>query len=122
VAWSVSIGYWTWNDRQRLAARRTTDGNTFDDALAEYLKGNWFEAEQKLSFLLRRDEHDIEARLLLATLLRRSKRFDEATNQLNILVGLDGAHRWSLEIHREGELLTEARTHSIKSESSEQEN
>ena len=62
-----------------------------------------------MNALLRRDEHDIEARLLMATLLRHTKRFDEATNQLNILVGLDGAHRWALEIHREGELLMEAR-------------
>jgi hypothetical protein len=122
VAWSVSIGYWSWNDRQRAATLKTSDGNTFEAALEDYLKGNWFEAEQELNFLLRRDEHDIEARLLMATLLRRTKRFDEATNQLNILVGLDGAHRWSLEIHREGQLLTEAHTRSINSDSSDREN
>ncbi len=121
VAWTVSIGYWTWNDRQRAAALRTIDGNTFDEALAEYLKGNWFETERKLTVLLHRDEHDIEARLLMATLLRHTKRFDEATCQLNILAGLDGAQRWALEIHREGELLVEARKRSITTESSEQE-
>ena len=98
-----------------------TGGKTFEEALAEYLKGNWFEAERKLNFLLGRDEHDIEARLLMATLLRHTKRFDEATHQLNILVGLDGAHRWAAEIHREGELLLEARKLALLSESSEQE-
>ena len=120
LAWTGAIGYWTWNDRQRAAALIKTDGKTFEEALAEYLKGNWFEAERKLNVLLCRDEHDIEARLLMATLLRHTKRFDEATTQLNILAALDGAHRWALEIHREGELLTEARKHSITSESSEQ--
>ncbi len=73
-----------------------------------------------MSVLLRRDEHDLEARLMLATLLRHTKRFDEATSQFNMLAGLDGAHRWALEIHREGELLAEARKHTITSESSEQ--
>jgi hypothetical protein len=122
VAWTGSIGCWTWIDRQRAAALGASDGKTFEEALEEYLKGNWFEAEQKLTGLLRRDEHDIEARLLLATLLRHTKRFDEATYQLNLLVGLDGAHRWALEIHREGELLLEARKRSITTESSEQKN
>ena len=122
VAWTGSIGYWTWTDRQRAAAPGAGDGKTFEEALEEYLKGNWFEAERKLTVLLRRDEHDIEARLLMATLLRHTRRFDEATYQLNLLVGLDGAHRWALEIHREGELLMEARKRSITTESSEQEN
>jgi hypothetical protein len=122
IAWSVSIGYWAWNDRLRAAALGASDGKTFEEALDDYLKGNWFEAERGLNDLLRRDEHDIEARLLMATLLRHTKRFDEATCQLNILVGRDGAHRWALEIHREGELLVEARTRSINSESSDREN
>ena len=54
---------------------------------------------------------------MLATLLRRTRRFDEATSQLNTLAGLDGAHRWALEIDREGELLAETRKHTITSES-----
>jgi thioredoxin-like negative regulator of GroEL len=119
AAWTIAAGYWVWHDRQRAAISGKTEGQTFGEALAEYLKGNWFEAERRLNALLRRDEHDIEARLLLATLLRHTKRFDEATHQLNILAGLDGAQRWALEIHREGELLMEARERSITSENSE---
>ena len=46
VAWTVSIGFWTWSDRQRAAALGASDGKTFEEALAEYLKGNWFEAER----------------------------------------------------------------------------
>ena len=115
AVWIAAIGYWTWNDRQRKAVAGPKDDKTFEEALAEYLKGNWFEAERKLTARLGRDEHDIEARLLMATLLRHTKRFDDATHQLNVLVRLDGAHRWSQEIHREGELLMEARKHSIES-------
>ncbi len=121
LAWSGAIGFWTFNDRQRATALAKTDGGkSFEEALAEYLKGNWFEAERRLSFLLRRDEHDLEARLLLATLLRHTKRLDEATSQLNLLARLDGAPRWALEIRREGELLAEARRHTITTESTEQ--
>jgi hypothetical protein len=121
VAWSAGTGYWAWADRRQAVAAGRTDGNTFEEALDDYLKGNWFEAERKLNRLLRRADHDLEARLLMATLLRHTKRFDEATHQLNLLVRLDGAHRWALEIHREGELLTEARKHNINSEQSEHE-
>jgi hypothetical protein len=110
--WIAAIGYWSRNDRRR-AALASTETNNFEEAQTEYLKGNWFEAERKVSALLRRDEHDLEARLLLATLLRHTKRFDEAIHQLNLLAGLDGAHRWALEIHREGELLVEGRKQSM---------
>jgi len=121
VAWSLAAGYWAWSDRQRAASSRKTSGNVFEEALEDYLKGNWFEAERKLNLLLRRDERDLEARLLMATLLRHAKRFDDATHQLNLLVRLDGAHRWASEIHREGELLMEARKHTITSVNSEHE-
>ena len=90
AAWIAAIGYWTWRDRQRAVVVGHSNDKTFEKALAEYLKGNWFEAERTLSILLCRDEHDIEARLLMATLLRHTKRFDDATHQLNILVRLDG--------------------------------
>ena len=127
AAWTVAIGYWTWKDRPghprsgSASAAGKTDGKTFEEAQAEYLKGNWFEAERKLNILLRHDEHDIEARLLMATLMRHTRRFDDATHQLNLLVRMDGAHRWALEIHGEGELLGEARKHTITSVNSEHE-
>ena len=128
VAWGISAGYGAWTDRRQAAAEahsaekgpaEKSAGKIFSSALEEYLKGNWFEAERKLNILLRRDEHDLEARLLLATLLRHTKRFDDATHQLNLLVRLDGAHGWALEIQREGELLTEAREGTITSVNAE---
>jgi hypothetical protein len=121
AAWSVSLAYWAWTDRRQAAVSAKAGGLGFESALEDYLKGNWFEAERKLNTLLRCDEHDVEARLLIATLLRHTKRFDDATHQLNLLVRLDGAQRWALEIHREGELLREARKDSITSVNSEHE-
>ena len=121
MAWSISVSYWAWSDRRQAAAGEKAGGKVFEEALEDYLKGNWFEAERKLSIVLRRDEHDLEARLLMATLLRHAKRFDDATHQLNLLVRMDGAHRWALEIHGEGELLEEARKHTITSVNSEHE-
>jgi thioredoxin-like negative regulator of GroEL len=127
AAWSLSAGYWAWSDRPghprrgSAAASEKTGGKLFEEAQQDYLKGNWFEAERKLNLLMRRDEHDLEARLLLATLLRHTKRFDDATHQLNLLVRLDGAHRWAAEIHREGELLIEARQSTITSVNPEHE-
>jgi hypothetical protein len=124
TAWSVSVGYWAWADRpgqRRGSAPGKTGGRAFEEAQEDYLKGNWFEAERKLNLLMRRDEHDLEARLLMATLLRHTKRFDDATHQLNLLVRIDGAQRWALEIHREGELLMEARKLTITSVTTEHE-
>jgi len=121
VAWSISVSYWVWTDRQQTAAGEKTGGKVFEEALEDYLQGNWFEAERKLDLLLRRDERDLEARLLLATLLRHTKRFDEATHQLNLLVRMDGAQRWALEIRGEGELLGEARKDTITSVNSKHE-
>ncbi len=121
VAWTISAGYWAWTDRRRVAAAGKPGGKVFEEAQEDYLKGNWFEAERKLNLLMRRDAHDLEARLLLATLLRHTKRFDDATHQLNLLVRLDGAHRWALEIHREGELIMEARKRTITFVNSEHE-
>ena len=46
------------------------EGDLFPEAVDEYLKGNWLQAEQLLARLLERDRRDVPARLTLATLLR----------------------------------------------------
>src|SRR5271166_4883180 len=43
VAWSLAIGYWAWSDRRHAAASEKAGGAVFEEALADYLKGNWFE-------------------------------------------------------------------------------
>jgi predicted Zn-dependent protease len=77
----------------------------FQRAQAEYLKGSWYEAEAVLEQLLRIRADDAEARLMLATLLRHTRRIDEAGQQLRILERLDAAGPWMVEIRRERLML-----------------
>jgi hypothetical protein len=113
VAWSVSAGVSVWS--RFRTGREAEDTEPFSRAIDDYLKGNWFESERLLTSLVRRDSHDLEARLMLATLLRHTKRYDEATRHLNTLARLEGAEKWELEIRREGKLITEGRARTITS-------
>jgi uncharacterized protein HemY len=77
----------------------------FRTAQGEYLKGNWFEAELALNRLLEHNPSDIEACLMLSTLLRRIGQADEAGQRLDHLMTLEGSAKWQLEISRERLLL-----------------
>jgi thioredoxin-like negative regulator of GroEL len=83
-----------------LSAPSAIDEDLFNAAQNEYLKGNWYEAEVALNRLLDGNILDVEARLMLASLLRRTGRGDEAATQLARLSRTDGAERWRLEIAR----------------------
>ncbi len=96
-----------------LAARRNgprqerSSGDEFTEALGYYLKGDWLGAQRTLAGLLRHNADDVEARLMLATLLRHTDRVPEAHEQLDRLSRTEGAESWKLEIRRERELLAE---------------
>jgi len=85
---------------------RTTD--TYPLAVQNYLKGNWFEAERLLTAALRRNVRDLQSRLLLATLLRRGGRLDEAEAQLDTLERFEGTEDWLPEIEAERQQIIEA--------------
>jgi tetratricopeptide (TPR) repeat protein len=105
VVWSVCVG------GHRCAEKGCgNDGEAFGEALDHYLKGDLFQAEQVLESLLRANARDLDARLMLATILRHAKRFDEAQRHLDTLVRFDGAAKWEVEIEHERMLLAEART------------
>jgi hypothetical protein len=97
----------------RWVAGLSTSGPSADDeglfnlARSEYLKGNWFEAEVTLDRLLTRNVLDVEARLMLAMLLRHTRRDAEASQHLARLNRMDGAEKWHLEISREQARLAE---------------
>ena len=74
------------------------------------MKGDYYRAEHVLEGLLRRNLRDVDARLMLATLLRHTGRLDEAAGELDALARLEGAGKWELEMRREREFLTEAKT------------
>jgi hypothetical protein len=88
----------------------------FPEALNEYLQGNWLVAEEKCRELVRRRRDDVEARLLLATLLRHAERLDEARRALAELEKFDGAVRWEMEIACERRLLEEAEANETTDE------
>jgi len=77
----------------------------FRVAQTEYLRGNWFQAESLLTQLLDVYTDDVDARLLLATLLRRIGRFEASAKQLDYVEQAPGGHRWRLEIEGERRLL-----------------
>jgi hypothetical protein len=109
VLWAGSAAFSQWAQRRKTAqqdAARTDDA--YLEATGQYLKGNWFEAECHLRELLRRDARDIEAGLMLATLLRHTGRLGEAARQLDRLQRLDGWERWAMEIGRERAYLASA--------------
>jgi len=119
VVWvgSALLGYgWEW--WHQGDCQRGTAETSFRQAINHYLKGDWFETQRVLAVLLRQDPKDIEARLMLATLLRHTGRLDEAEKQLDMICRLDGSERWELEIQAERQLLAEARTHIDNGEQS----
>ena len=70
----------------------------FRRAQAEYLQEDYFQAEATLAELLEANPRDAEGRLLLATLFRHTKRYDEAEDQLRQLTRFETAARWHIEI------------------------
>ncbi len=93
--------------RRGLETARTADvtENKFSEATVHYLRGNWFETETILNTLLAKNSRDVEALLLLATLYRHTKRFDEAVAVLDKLQRLEESGRWFLEIETERRFL-----------------
>ncbi|HET6880193.1 MAG TPA: tetratricopeptide repeat protein [Pirellulales bacterium] len=110
VLWSVSIVTgWRWSS-ERLHQRRTSrEQDLFPRALGEYLRGNWYEAEAACKNMLRRVPGDVQARLLLAGLLRRTRRWPEAHEQLAALKKLEASAAWEFEIADEEQRLSDAR-------------
>lgn len=89
-----------------LATENSEDA--FAEALEHYLQQDWYEAERLLGQLLRYDVRDVDSRLMLATVLRRTQRFDEAAGQLDRLSRMENAQKWEQEIFQERARLAEA--------------
>lgn len=105
-----AAAWWAWralNTDAALPPEPPTEQG-FASAMHHYLRGDWFEAERLLVELLTHNEEDVESRLMLATLLRHRKRFDEALRHLEFLQGIEAAGAWHWEICRERQLLAEA--------------
>lgn len=113
VLWSVSIVTgWRWSHERGTGRRAARQQDLFPRALGEYLKGNWYEAEAACKNMLRRVPGDVQTRLLLATLLRRTRRWPEAHEQLAALKRLEAVAAWNFEIAEEEQRLAEAQEQS----------
>jgi hypothetical protein len=73
----------------------------FRQSINVYLQGNWYEAERGFRQLVAANGRDAESRLYLATLLRHTRRFDEASEELDRLELLRDSEHWALEIEAE---------------------
>ena len=119
VAWPMILLIWgtsTW-----LAYHRVTDvmsvpvsekvadperpDTLFIQAQREYLGGHWEEAESLLRRRIQSAPRDMESRLLLATLLRHSRRLDQARDQLDEMKRFDESLEWDFEVDRERQLI-----------------
>lgn len=125
--WTIVLGLWAigWfclrRDALQLAPQTVSEqrdklNSLFEQAQHEYLKGHWIETETLLGQMLSADRSDAEARLLLASVQRRTKRWDEARVTLQTLKDDEAAARWRPEIETElkriGELEAEASAES----------
>jgi hypothetical protein len=110
VYWIFASG-WSARTLRRRAEVEKIDlpEDAFTEALDYYLKGDYYQTEHVLEGLLQRNLRDADARLMLATLMRRTGRLDEAAGQLDTLSRFEGAEKWGLEIRQERERLTEAK-------------
>jgi len=97
---------WLW--RTGAAAQANAEAGFYEQARDAYLRGHWLDAEGTLHDLLTRDPSDVDGRLLLASLYRRTRRRDEAQRALARLERVDGAEKWHDEIRRERQLLADA--------------
>jgi predicted Zn-dependent protease len=104
AVWSVS-----WSRKRAGDRKPEPQQDVFGEALDHYLQGDYFQTEQILEGLLRRNVRDVDARLMLATLLRHTGRLDDAARQLDTLARFEGAGKWELEIRQERELLAKAK-------------
>jgi hypothetical protein len=110
TAWAATAGWSAWLARRNaIAGGIDPAADAYADGLDHYLKGDYYQAERVSAALLRNNPHDLDARLMLATLLRRTGRLDAAAEQLDLLRHAEGGEKWALEIEDEQEKLNNVR-------------
>jgi hypothetical protein len=111
AAWVLVLGFWILGIRRGLSelsrprqaatpARPQLD-EWFRQAQTEYLRGHWIEAETLLARLLVQQPDDAEARLLLASIQRRTGRLAASRKTLTEMSSDETATRWIWEIQAE---------------------
>lgn len=109
LAWAEARADW----RRYLAEFAEQDGLDHDqrselrfkEAQEKYLAGDWVGAEKLLLKILKHEQRDVAARLMLATLWRRLERTEDACQELDRIEKLEAASQWQAEIAAERHLL-----------------
>ena len=122
VLWSTVTIWWSaaaiasyyWTTKHPPQQDENQSGTDYQRAAREYLRRNWLQAETILEQLLKQNPHDIDAQLMLASLFRHTRRFDEAGTALNRIRRLDGWRKWELEVHREQRQLSQLHSNTSK--------
>jgi hypothetical protein len=114
VVWFCVVGFWCIGAAEGFARACGWGGprgtgidveHLFQTAQREYLRGEWQEAERLLVQILAADAGDVDARILLAMVYRRSDRLGPARKQLRQLSAMEGAAKWQFEVLGERQLL-----------------
>lgn len=85
----------------------------FIQAQREYLGGHWEEAEAILKRRLEQAPRDIESGLLLTTLFRHMRRFNDAREGILAIERFDESSEWEFEIEREKQLIDLIESHEL---------
>ena len=103
--WGVGICWWRMDMRRAAGSEPSTARSPCDEPLRqaqrEYLREHWLEAEMLVRQILMQQPGDVEARLLRASILRRTGRQSEAQQELLRLAGDPRAAVWRWEIETE---------------------
>ena len=73
----------------------------FEEAQTHYLSGDYFEAEAALHRIFTSGKQDVEAAILMVSILRRTKRYAQALYCIEKLLLLDNAMPWHRELLQE---------------------
>ena len=73
--------------------------------MGEYLRGAWFEAETLFGRLVAQDQRDVDARLMLASLLRHTAGRPKPGGSWTSWIGWKRPKNGGMEIERERQLL-----------------
>jgi len=109
ICWLLgTVGSRHWKSHPTaVAAAPSASDHLFPEGLSEYLQGNWLEAERRFRRAIQKWPEDVESRLMLATVLRHTRRWDEARAELRRAAETQGAVNWAFEIERESAYLDE---------------
>lgn len=108
VFWLAETARSLWTFKSLSAANGQCDSADFLEAQKHYIRGNWFEAEAILLRIIQHTPRDAETQLLLASVLRHTRRWQAALRRLDQLEFLQAASGWRFEIQQERALLERA--------------